>query len=327
MTTAELSVKRQNLVWDGRGATYGLLLAVPGAIVIAAGHVEPGVELLVATLVAALVGVQPARAGRKATLVVGVLFALSISLGALLATHPWLAAPAIGLVAFAAAQAAASRPFGTLAMSLCLPIMGIGFSYDVHGALGFSLLALAGTVYGYLVSLAFDEYPAPPAPKRGLLGKDEARRYGYVLALTAFTSAVVGFAIKGDHVGWVVGAALLVIRPSRDLQHVRSIGRVAAVYVGALLAAPLVVLGAPDWVFLLTASAALVGLAAMHTSRWYINAGFTTFLVIILLTYGQSGSVRHFVGERTLETVIGVGIAYFFGFAVPKIVERHGPKS
>src|SRR5262249_12298508 len=153
------------------------------------------------------------------------------------------------------------------------------------------------------------------------LGKEEARGYGYLLALTAFTSALAGFALHGDHVGWVVGAALLVIRPSHELQHVRTIGRIVAVYVGALLAAPLIAFGAPGWVFLVPAPAALIGLAAMHTSRWYINAGFTTFLVIILLTYGQSGSVRHFVGERTLETVIGVGIAYVFGLAVPKIVE------
>ena len=150
----------------------------------------------------------------------------------------------------------------------------------------------------------------------------EARGYGYVLALTAFSSALVGFTINVDHVGWLVGAALLVIRPSHELQQVRSIGRIVAVYIGALLAAPLIVFGAPTWVYAVTAPSALIGLAAMRTSRWYINAAFTTFLVIILLTYGESHSVGHFVAERTLETVIGVGIAYFFGFAVPKLFER-----
>jgi hypothetical protein len=65
----------------------------------------------------------------------------------------------------------------------------------------------------------------------------------------------------------------------------------------------------------------------MHTSRWYINAAFTTFLVIIVLTYGESGSVRHFVVERTAETLIGVGIAYFFGLAVPSIVESRTRRS
>jgi hypothetical protein len=107
----------------------------------------------------------------------------------------------------------------------------------------------------------------------------------------------------------------------RELQHLRSIGRVVSVYAGALVAAPLVVLGAPVWVFALTAPAALVALATTHTSRWYVSAGFTTFLVIILLTYGQSGSVRHFA-ERTLETLTGVGIAYLFCLAVPRAIER-----
>jgi uncharacterized membrane protein YccC len=315
-------VRANDLVWSRRGATFGLFLALPGAVVIATGHVKPGVELLVGTLAAALIGVQPSRARRKALLVVGLLFAVSISLGALLATEPWLAVPGIAVVALAAAHVAAEKPFGTVAMNLCLPIMGIGFSYDVAGAAGFGLLIIAGTIYGYLVSLAFKEYPPPPAPGREMLTRDEARGYGIVLALTAGTSALVGFTSNVDHVGWVVGAALLVIRPSRELQRVRSVGRIVAVYIGALLAAPLIVLGAPLWVFVLAAPAALVGVAAMHTSRWYVNAGFTTFLVIILLTYGESGSTGHFVAERTAETLIGVGIAYFFGLAVPRAMEK-----
>jgi Fusaric acid resistance protein-like len=318
-------LRTDNLVWDRRGATYGMLLAVPGAVVIATGQVKPGVALVVGTVVAALVGVRPARAKRKAMLVVGLLFAASIVLGAILATEPWLAVPGIAVVAVVAAQVAAEKPLGILAMNLCLPIIGIGFSYDVGGALGFGLLILAGTIYGYLVSLAFEEYPAPPPRESRMLSKDDARGYGIVLALTGFTSALVGFTLNVDHVGWVVGAALLVIRPSRELQHLRSIGRVVSVYAGALLSAPLIVFGAADWVFVLVAPAALIGLAAMHTSRWYINAGFMTFLVIILLTYGESGSVRHFAVERTAETLIGVGIAYFFGLAVPKLLANDPP--
>ena len=315
-------MRANDLVWSRRGATFGMLLALPGAVVLATGHVKPGVELLVGTLAAALIGVQPSRARRKALLVVGLLFAVSISLGALLATEPWLAVPGIAVVALAAAHVAAEKPFGTVAINLCLPIMGIGFSYDVAAAAGFGLLIVAGSIYGYLISLAFKEYPPPPGPERGLLTRDEARGYGVVLALTAFTSALAGFTLNVDHPGWVVGAALLVIRPSHELQRIRSIGRVVAVYVGALLAAPLVLLGAPLWVYVVAAPAALVGVAAMHTSRWYVNAGFTTFLVIILLTYGESGSTGHFVAERTAETLVGVGIAYFFGLAVPSVVKE-----
>lgn len=181
------------MVWSRRGAAYGLLLSVPGTVVIATGHVKPGVELLLGTLVAALIGVQPTRAKRKAMLLVGALFAVSISLGALLGTEPWLAVPGIAVVALAAAYAAAERPFGIVAMNLCLPIMGIGFSYDIAGALGFGLLIIAGSVYGYLVSLAFKEYPPPTAPAQ-MLSRDEARRYGVALALTAFTCALAGFA-------------------------------------------------------------------------------------------------------------------------------------
>jgi hypothetical protein len=193
---------------------------------------------LVGTLVAALIGVLPSRAKRKAMLVAGLLFAVSISIGALLAKEPWLAVPGIAVIALAAAQAAAERPFGAVAMNLCLPIMGIGFSYDVAGALGFGLLILAGTIYGYLVSLAFEEYPPRPAPEQAVLTRDEARGYGVVLALTAFTGALAGFTLNVDHVGWVVGAALLVIRPAHELQRVRSIGRIVAVHIGAFSLRP-----------------------------------------------------------------------------------------
>ena len=86
----------------------------------------------------------------------------------------------------------------------------------------------------------------------------------------------------------------------------------------------MIVFGAPVWVFVLTTPAALIGLAAMHTSRWYVNAGFTTFLVIVLLTYGESSSVSHFFYERTAETLVGVGIAYFFGLVIPQIRSRQG---
>lgn len=51
---------------------------------------------------------------------------------------------------------------------------------------------VVGSIYGYLVSLAFAEYPPPSAPGPGMLTDDAARRYGVVLAATAFTSALAG---------------------------------------------------------------------------------------------------------------------------------------
>jgi hypothetical protein len=71
--------------------------------------------------------------------------------------------------------------------------------------------------------------------------------------------------------------------------------------------------------------AAIVGLgpaaAATNASRWYVTPAFTAFLVFWALLYGKTGNgdiERRFL-ERVLETILGVGIAYFFGLLIPWI--------
>lgn len=312
----------QNIVWNPRDALFGLALAAPGAAVIVSGNVTVGIALLVGVLAAAAVGLPPTRHKRVSILVVGVLFAVAIAFGAFLAQWPAVAVVGIALVAFAAAQLAARRPLGSLVMSLFLPIMGIGFSYDLQAAAGFGALIVLGSLYAWLVSLLFHAYIVSPAPERPLMSTAQARQYGLLLALTAATTAALGFATHVEHVGWIVGAALLVMRPSKELQEIRSIGRLVAVLLGAFAASVLLAVGVPTSVIGVVAPAAIVCMAATHTSRWYFTAAFTTFLVFWLLLYQQTGSgqIEHRFLERTLETLAGVAIAYFFGPLVPKVL-------
>jgi uncharacterized membrane protein YccC len=58
---------------------------------------------------------------------------------------------------------------------------------------------------------------------------------------------------------------------------------------------------------------ALTGLAATRPSRWYVTAGFTTFIVILLLVYGSPEQAETRFLERVVETLLGVGIALIFG--------------
>src|SRR5215831_8662727 len=148
-------MSKQDIVWDWRGALFGLVLSLPGAALILSGNVKPGIGLLVGVLAAAAVGVPPSRRQRVRILLVGALFATSITLGAFLAQWPVVAVLGIALAAFGAAQLATRTPLGVLLMSLSLPLMGIGFSYDLQGAASFGALIVAGSLYAWLVSLVF----------------------------------------------------------------------------------------------------------------------------------------------------------------------------
>jgi hypothetical protein len=65
--------------------------------------------------------------------------------------------------------------------------------------------------------------------------------------------------------------------------------------------------------------AALTGLAATRPSRWYVTGGFTTFIVILLLVYGTPNQAAGRFLERVAETLLGVGVALFFGIALPAL--------
>jgi hypothetical protein len=53
--------------------------------------------------------------------------------------------------------------------------------------------------------------------------------------------------------------------------------------------------------------------------RWYIAPAFTTSLVFLMLLYAEPENAAHRFNERMLETMLGVGLAYFYGLAVPKL--------
>jgi uncharacterized membrane protein YccC len=67
------------------------------------------------------------------------------------------------------------------------------------------------------------------------------------------------------------------------------------------------------------AGLALAGMAATVGSRWYIAPAFTTFLVFLLLLYGNQDQAPRRVAERVLETLFGIGVAYVFGILVPRL--------
>ena len=70
---------------------------------------------------------------------------------------------------------------------------------------------------------------------------------------------------------------------------------------------------------------AVAGAAATNRSRWYVTAGFTTFLVFLLLLYATPEDAGRRFDERLGETLLGVAIAYVFGLAIPALRRRRLP--
>ncbi|MGZ4283754.1 MAG: FUSC family protein [Solirubrobacteraceae bacterium] len=156
--------------------------------------------------------------------------------------------------------------------------------------------------------------PAPPA--KPTLG------YGVLLGAAGATAAAIGFILDLDHVGWECAAALLVMRPSADMQRLRSAGRILAVAAGALAGAGLVRLHPPAVMYSVAVVAVIAGAGATHRSRWYVTSAFTTFLVFLLLLYSDPQTATKRFNERVLETLLGVAIAYFYGLALPALAQR-----
>ena len=307
------------LTWNWPSATLGAVYALPaaGAVFI---DVRFGAALAVGVLPAALAGLPPTRRGRVAVLVLGVVTALSMFLGGALAGTPVLAIAAIALLGVATALLAARSRAGQIAMTLSLPLVAIGFSYtDLDVAATAAGLIIAGSVYAFLVLMLLPERapdpssPAGPAPVAPTLG------YGLRLGAAGATAAGIGFGLELEHVGWACAAALMVMRPAPQMQRLRSVGRILAVAVGALAAVTFVRLAPPAAAYSIAVVAAVAAAAATHASRWYVTAAFTTFLVFLLLLFADPDTAGSRFGERVGETLLGVGLAYAFGLALPAL--------
>jgi fusaric acid resistance family protein len=294
--------------------------AIPGALMILADPVK-GFGFTVGVLPAAIVGLAPTRRGRVRSVSVGVLAGLSIFIGGALAGVPVVAVIAIGLLAVAT-WLAARTPVGQLALFFSLPMVGVGLSYSASKAAGVGLLLIAGSVYAAAVSLLWPEH----APRRGSGSRPPATpgatlEYGIRLGLAGAIAAAIGFILDLDHVGWACAATLLVMRPVAEMQRLRSVGRICAVVIGAIAAIAIVELGPPHAVYAVVAVLALAGAAGTHGSRWYVTPAFSTFLVFLLLLYSHPSSAASRFDERVLETLLGVGLAYLFGLAIPSLFE------
>lgn len=321
--TAPVAPRPFPVVWIWRNAIYGLVACLP-ALVVAASDVPRGLAFAFGVLPAMLIGIRPRRRDRARVIPVGVLMAVSILLGSLVANLHVIACVAIFGLALAAALLFARAPVGALVLNLAVPMVGIGLSYTDHAkGLEITLLIVGGTLFSYLVSLLWPEWtPATPPPLTPRPSRPAMLDYGVRLGLAGATAAALGFAFGLDHVGWQVAATLLVMRPAAEMQRLRSVGRVVSVTLGAFLAAALAA-STPAWGWYAAGIVvAVVAAAGTAGSRWYVTPLFTTFIAISLLLYARPQDVGYRFSQRVFETAMGVGIAYLFGLAVPMLRTR-----
>jgi hypothetical protein len=309
-----MSAARSGLAWDGTAAAVAAVAALPAGL-LALADVHAGAAVAVGVLPAAITGVAPRRRRRVRAALVAALIGACMVAGGVLAAVPVVAVAAIAGLGVGTAWLAARSRLGVLAMTLALPMVGIGLSFDAGEAAAAAALILAGGLWAWLVSLAWPERPPPAPPGSAAGGAAPTLAYGVRLGAAGATAAAIGFLLDLDHVGWPVAAALLVMRPAAEMQRLRTAGRVASVLAGALAGAGLAAWDPPAAVYAVAILAAVAAAAGTHPSRWYVTPAFTTFLVFLIFLSADPDDAGARFDERVGETVLGVAIAAVFGKA------------
>jgi hypothetical protein len=317
-----MSAAAPALDWRWSAAVVGLLAALPAAVVILIGDPAHGLALAAGVLPGAAIGVPATRRSRVVIAILGGVIGVCVTLGSVLALSPPVAVLGLFLLAVLAARSAARIPFGRVVLTLCLPMVGIGLSFDglAAGAAVGGLMAL-GSVYVWVLALAWPVRSAgrvPPTPPIDSGSLD----YGIRLGLAAAIAAGVGFALDLGHVGWACAACLLVMRPMADMTRSRGRDRLLDIVIGSLVAIVIVLSVPTPAVLAATVLLAVTGMAATRRSRRYVTPAFTTGIVFLLLLYGSPQDAEHRFVERLLETVLGVALALLFGVGVPWLRTR-----
>ena len=78
----------------------------------------------------------------------------------------------------------------------------------------------------------------------------------------------------------------------------------------------------PAAVYSIATIVAMAGAGGTRQSRWYVTPAFSTFFVFLLLLYSDPQTATSRFNQRVLETLLGVGLAYIFGLALPALARK-----
>jgi hypothetical protein len=115
-------------------------------------------------------------------------------LGSFIAQWAIVAIPGMSLLAFGAALLLSRRTIGTVALTICLPIAGVGLNYPgLVNSVPLALLYIIGSVVTYGWSLCFKEYKPEQPAERPSMSSKQSRNYGLRLGLMAAAATTTGF--------------------------------------------------------------------------------------------------------------------------------------
>lgn len=309
------------IAWSWPNAAYGVALAVPAA---AFALVDPaiGLPLAIGVVPAAALGVRGSRRQRAIVVLVGAVAGLNIVIGSLVASVPVVAVATIfGLCVLAALLVAdPRRRFAPLILMFGMPMVGVGLSEPPATAVSAGVLILAGSIYGWLVSLIWPDRPAPQRPPRAAVPRRVMLAYGIQIGIAGAAGAALGFALGVDHPGWACAAALLISRPAQAVLDARSIGRVIAVLLGATAASIVALLNPADAVIAAIVVLVVAGAAGTAGSRWYVLPFFTTVVVLSMLIGDEVESAPHWFVERVALTAAGAALAVIAAWLVGRLM-------
>jgi hypothetical protein len=120
-------------VWNWRDARFGLVISAIPILIIVTGHVEVGLPMLIGALPAAAIGLLPTGAMRRRVVIIGLLFGSFLMLGSFMAQCVWVAVPGMFLLALGGSLLASKSFFGMVVLNLCVPLAGVGLSYNWSG--------------------------------------------------------------------------------------------------------------------------------------------------------------------------------------------------
>ena len=315
-----------NLAWSWRNAAFGALISSVAVIVIIFGEVENGINLLIGAIPAAILGLPPRRSDRRRVMIIGMLFAGSVLVGSVMAQWAPVAVVGMFLMGLGASLLATRRTLGYAVLTICLPLAATGLTFDgLDESGGVSVLFLTGSAIAFAVALCFPDYDDPEPVGPPLLTVTAAQRYGVRLGLAAAVATAIAFYYAAEHTGWIVISTVIVMRPTEEMMKVRSAGRAVSVFIGALVAAWLLSVDLSPSAIAVVGAGAIIAASATNASRWYITPAFTTFLILWSVLYSNptTENISYRSWERVIDTLIGVGIAYFFGLLVPTLSRRH----
>lgn len=325
-----------NFRWEWRTPLLIAICLIPSILLCLFLSPEAGVGAVLGLIPAAFQGVAPLRKRRFSVLVLGVLISVSMLLGTLLKMYAgmWLSALAIALLALGSVRLTTKYPATFLISVMCVPVVGIGFSYSaLRVPVEVFALMLTTSFLAWLVSLAFPEYTPSPehrtiSPQHGVVKppppehRFAPKTFGYLYGAAMATSTLIGFHL--DHTGWVVGSTGFVMRPSDKLERFRSVWRMLSVLGGAALASLFLLLQPGGLLTVLLAGLAMVIAGGLRQSRAYVMPAFMTFIVFLVILYPvqDSGAIWMRFLERVGWVGVGILVAAFYEMVLPGLYER-----